>query len=111
MIIIDTYRTTYQIPSNVTFSVRLGSYNNFTQLRWQFGDGDYMAFDINNYQNNPSYLTCKTEFVEELKEFSKLIFEKLESINKGLSYNLNDAIHALFIDKSFFRDRKIGLLL
>jgi hypothetical protein len=120
MIVIKTYRSNYKIPSELDLSIELGSrwLTGSLRLRWFYKreelyikeSGDYYGEDLKNYDDI---------LIKELCLISSFIYERLHLLqsdvldrsNPGAHYNLNDAIHSMLIDKSFFRDRIIDSLL
>jgi hypothetical protein len=90
-------------------------------LCWEIGsDSGYSDFDFGDEKTKRVYIgvdgSCSL-FLEgdlgvEIMELSRIVYNKLESLTSDiLDYNLNDAIHFVFSDLTWIRDRKLGLLL
>lgn len=139
MIEISTYRQIYKVPSVLNFRLKLGSrlyksdddvFNGCVGwgrgeyksiLCWEIGsDSGYSDFDFGDEKTKRVYIgvdgSCSL-FLEgdlgvEIMELSRIVYNKLESLTSDiLDYNLNDAIHFVFSDLTWIRDRKLGLLL
>jgi hypothetical protein len=138
MIEISTYRQVYKVPSVLNFRLKLGSrlyksddavngcvgwgsgeYKSI--LCWEIGsDSGYSDFDFGDENTKLVYIgvdgSCSL-FLEgdlgvEIMELSRIVYNKLELLTSDiLDYNLNDAIHYVFSDLTWIRDRKLGLLL
>lgn len=140
MIEISTYRQVYKVPSVLNFRLKLGSRFSESEhgcvgwgsgksrsiLCWEIGsDSGYSDFDFGDEKTKLVYvgvdgscsMSISTRFLEgeigvEIRELSLIIYKKLEDLRSDvLDYNLNDAIHFVFSDLVWIRERKLGLLL
>ena len=128
MLIINTYRQSYQIDSIFDYTTGLGSFwlgveppeptNILVWYKSLKSNDDTIGFSrdgrVDEYKGE-----VDPEIFEYFRFLSKLIFIRLDELNtittftfkgRGIPYNLNDAIHSLLLDKSYIRDYKLSQL-